>query len=291
MSFISFAEEITELVQHIVAVPSLHGLWLNTLSYLENCGARKIASCEHPTAVKEEMLKHAAEEFRHAFYLKTQLARIEQSYEDYRRSHLLGGWAAHNYLNALDVQTSRYLRKLGMTLPETKQLAYLLVTYAIELRAGELYPIYQAALRKISSKVQVQSILLEEKEHLREMEEELSKIPSSPTHIKAICQLEADACKQWLKACYSETLFWKLPFVDSMFYGVKSHHRTSGNEDRNRLSQTHLPFGDPTLTPPHRPKYALVEQTPDLSPFLSHESGPESRYKNQKQSENTSRTK
>jgi bacterioferritin (cytochrome b1) len=204
MSFVSFTKEITELVQHIVSVPTLHGLWLNTLSYLENCGARKIASCEHPTAVKEEMLKHAAEEFRHAFYLKTQLTRIGQSYEDYRRPHLLGGWAAYHYLNILDVQTSRYLRKLGATLPETKQLAYLLVTYAIELRAGEMYPIYQAALRKIVSRVQVQSILLEEEEHLNEMEQELGKIPSSSLYIEAVCQFEARACALWLKACYAE---------------------------------------------------------------------------------------
>jgi len=200
MSFISFAKEITELVQHVVSIPSLHGLWLNTLSYLENCGARKIASYEHPTAVKEEILKHAAEEFRHAFYLKTQLARIGQSYEDYRRSHLLGGWAAYIYLNTLDLQASRYLRKLGVSLPETKQLAYLLVTYAIELRAGELYPIYQAALRQILSKVQVQSILLEEKEHLREMEEELSRIPSSFAHVEIVCRLEASLFQKWLQA-------------------------------------------------------------------------------------------
>jgi hypothetical protein len=255
--FISLEQEITHLVQHVVAIPSLHGLWLNTLSYLENCGARKIASCEHPTAVKEEMLKHAAEEFRHAFYLKTQLNRIGQSntagrsffafssaheprdraggggdciefntipspassipgaftreenakndrpavYEDYRRSYLLGGWAAYHYLNALDLQTSRYLKSQGATPAETKQLAYLLVTYAIELRAGELYPIYQTALRQNLSKVQVQSILLEEKEHLQEMKEALSLIPSSCTHIQAICTLEAKRCQQWLTAC------------------------------------------------------------------------------------------
>ena len=50
-----------------------HAKWLNTLSFLENCGARKIAACEHPTLVKEEMLKHAAEEFRHAHHLKRQI--------------------------------------------------------------------------------------------------------------------------------------------------------------------------------------------------------------------------
>ena len=64
--FVSFEKELKELIGSIVKSSSLHGLWINTLSYLENCGARMIAACEHPTLVKEEMLKHAAEEFRHA---------------------------------------------------------------------------------------------------------------------------------------------------------------------------------------------------------------------------------
>ncbi len=203
--FISFASEIADLIDPIVKDPLLHGLWLNTLSYLENCGARMIAACEHPTLVKEEMLKHAAEEFRHAFYLKKQLARIGQHYEDYRSSHLLGGWAGSHYLNRLNLQTCRYLRSLS---PQIHELAYLLVTYAIELRAGELYPIYQSALRRTHSKVQVQSILLEEKEHLQEMEEGLNRIPNSSVHIKRVCQLEAELFSQWLKPCQEKVKYY-----------------------------------------------------------------------------------
>lgn len=202
--FISFEREIQELINPIVQDPFLHGLWVNTLSYLENCGARKIASCEHPTAVKEEMLKHASEEFRHAFYLKKQLSRISQYYEDYRRSYLLGGWAAYHYLDALDLHTSRYLSSLGMTLLEIKQHAYLLVTYAIELRAGELYPLYQAILKQHKSKIQVQSILLEEQEHLQEMEAELSRISAAPSYIQNVCRVEADLFERWIAACYSD---------------------------------------------------------------------------------------
>ncbi len=198
--FISYENEIKEILDPIVKNPHLHGLWVNTLSYLENCGARMIAACEHPTLVKEEMLKHAAEEFRHAFYLKKQLSRIGQSYEDYRQAHLLGAWTGYHYLNKLNLQASRHLQSLGLTRAQIKQLAYLLVTYAIELRAGELYPIYQSALKRSQSKVQVQSILLEEKEHLREMEEELSRIPSSVEYIEAICKLEAVLFGQWLKS-------------------------------------------------------------------------------------------
>lgn len=199
--FISFGPQVKELIDPIVKDPILHGLWVNTLSYLENCGARKIASCEHPTGVKEEMLKHASEEFRHAFHLKKQLARIDQQYEDYRLDYLLGGWAAYHYLNALDLQSSRYLQDLGMNRFQIKQLSYLLVTYAIELRAGELYPLYQAILKEHQSKVQVQSIILEEKEHLEEMEAALSQIENSKVHIENICQIEGNLFEKWLKSC------------------------------------------------------------------------------------------
>ncbi len=196
--FVSFEKELKDLLSWIVKDGRLHGLWINTLSYLENCGARMIAACEHPTLVKEEMLKHAAEEFRHAFYLKKQLERIGESYEDYRLSRLLGSWSAYHYLNRLNIQVCRYLRRLRLTRTEMKLLSYLLVTYAIELRAAELYPIYQTILRQHESKVQVQSILLEEKEHLREMEEGLSQIPASSVYIETVCQIEARLFERWL---------------------------------------------------------------------------------------------
>jgi len=218
MGLISFENEITELVQAIVKDPFLHGLWLNTLSYLENCGARKIASCEHPTAVKEEMLKHASEEFRHAFYLKKQLGRINQHFEDYRRSYLLGGWPAYHYLNALDLYSFRYLQSLRLDPSARKELAYLLVTYAIELRAAELYPLYHSQLIKEHSRVQVKSILLEEHEHLQEMESALSRIPKSSIHIENICRIEANLFATWLVVCVEQikehrlALRGRLPF-------------------------------------------------------------------------------
>lgn len=188
---------LASLLEKIVNSPRLHGLWINTLSYLENCGARKIASCEHPTLVKEEMLKHAAEEFRHAFYLKSQLARIGQELPDYRLSSLLGGFSAYHYLHRLDLETSRYLSHLSI--PHRKELSYLLVTYAIELRAAHLYPLYNNVLRHARSKVQVQSILLEEKEHLQEMESALAKIPHSPAYIAVVSSLEARLFELWIK--------------------------------------------------------------------------------------------
>src|ERR1700761_1696107 len=102
-SFTSNSYQLEQLLTAIVASNDLHAKWLNTLSYLENCGARKIAACEHPTLVKEEMLKHAAEEFRHAHYLKRQIQKLSSDpLPTYSLSHMLGGTATLHYLSALD---------------------------------------------------------------------------------------------------------------------------------------------------------------------------------------------
>src|ERR1700733_4610834 len=107
-SFTSFAKQIEQLLTTIVASNELHAKWLNTLSFLENCGARKIAACEHLTLVREEMLKHASEEFRHAHYLKRQIQRVtSEPCDDYSLKYLLGGTASLHYLASLDLQTSR----------------------------------------------------------------------------------------------------------------------------------------------------------------------------------------
>jgi hypothetical protein len=192
-----------QLLPGILASPPLHAKWLNTLSYLENCGARMIAACEHPTQVEEEVLKHAAEEFRHAHYLKQQIERVcPTPLPNYSLPYLLGGTASLHYLRALDLHTSRYLTT--HKLPTT--LAYLLVTYAIELRAEELYPLYDALLRQAGSRVTVKSILLEEKEHLNEMREGLSQIPSGFTHAAHICSLEATLYAKWLSSLFFEVI-------------------------------------------------------------------------------------
>jgi bacterioferritin (cytochrome b1) len=192
--FVSHKEEIESILIKLLLNDSLHALWLNTLSYLENCGARKIASCEHPAEVKEEMLKHAAEEFRHAYYLKRQLSKLGQHLEDYRLSYLLGGWRAFHYVNSLDLQISRLLSRKG----NFNEYAYLLVTYAIELRARELYPIYQRCLKATGSKVLVASIVLEEEEHLNEIEAQLARMENAEPFMEESCKIEGALFARWM---------------------------------------------------------------------------------------------
>lgn len=206
MSYISFASDMEQLLQAIVVEPWAHAKWLNTLSFMENCGARKIAACEHPSKVKKEVLKHAAEEFRHAYHLKMQIAKLPcGSLQDYRNEFLLGGYASRHYLAALDAYTSRYLKtQIGIVGQSVKEGAYLLVTYAIELRAAELYHLYDIALKQVGVKVSVKSILLEEKDHLAEMEAELKAWSIGFYCAEAILRYEAQLCQRWLIAVRNE---------------------------------------------------------------------------------------
>lgn len=193
MTFQTFECQLQSVLEAVIGNPLLHSRWLNTLSYWENCGARKLSACQHPTKVKEEMLKHAAEEFRHAHYLKQQQKRLGAAdLPDYSLSSLLGGIKTYHYLDRLDTAICRILLEKGYEQHDRGALSYLLVTYAVERRAEEVYALYHDALRLARSPVRIQSILLEEKEHLAEITEELSHWPEAPLLCSKACQLESN---------------------------------------------------------------------------------------------------
>ena len=179
--------ELKNLFSTIVSNEELHARWLNTLSLMENTGARKISASEDPATVTYIILKHAAEEHRHAFYLKKQIEKIEGAVlPTYAPAYLLAATHSKRYLNQLDIDVCRYLKtEMSLTGKELRFAAYLLVTYAIEVRADELYPVYQEALTEANSKVNVKSIILEEEGHLEEMINQLQ-------HFSGDWQLHAD---------------------------------------------------------------------------------------------------
>src|ERR1700753_3008238 len=100
-----------ELLPLIIKDNKLHARWLNTLSLMENTGARKISACEDPLTVTYIILKHAAEEHRHAFYLKKQIEKTGISdCPTYEPNYLLAPVQSRYYLNQLDVEVCRYLK-------------------------------------------------------------------------------------------------------------------------------------------------------------------------------------
>ena len=194
--------ELSKLLPLIIADNKLHAKWLNTLSLMENTGARKISASEDPLSVTNIILKHAAEEHRHAFYLKKQIEKTGEELLTYAPGYLLAPDYSRYYLNHLDVEVCRYLKnELKLKGSGLRFAAYLLVTYAIEVRADELYPIYQDALDNAGSKVNVKSIILEEEGHLEEMISQLKKFsPDWEIHAQKAVAFECRLFFDWVGA-------------------------------------------------------------------------------------------
>ncbi|MCH9632069.1 MAG: hypothetical protein S4CHLAM6_03930 [Chlamydiae bacterium] len=172
--------EMKQLLKAIISNPLQHARWLNTLSLMENCGAKLIAKSEHPTMVPKEILKHAAEEFRHAYFFKAQIEHVMAGgLKTYQLNELLGGLYSAQYLNRLNLGVSRFLTEKKINGSKLKEYSYLLVTYAIEIRAEKIYPIYQSILKEMGSKISILNIIRDEKHHLEEILSELEKSPAS----------------------------------------------------------------------------------------------------------------
>ena len=199
---------LQEIFQNIIADDSLHARFLNTLSLMENTGARKISASEDKTKVSYLILKHACEEARHAFYLKKQIQKVGkiEDFPTYENAYLVAPFASYTYLHSLDIQVCRYLKQtLKLSGNALKYAAYLLVTYSIEVRADELYPIYQDALDEAKSKVNVKSIIVEEEGHLAEMIEQLKNFSENwQNHAEKACEIEKNLFNNWTVALAEE---------------------------------------------------------------------------------------
>jgi hypothetical protein len=180
--------------------PRFHARWLNTLSYLENCGARLIARCEHPTMVPREVLKHAAEEFRHAYYFKSLIRTlVPEGLADYQQEKIIGGWASYHYLSRVNLLLSRSLKGLGWAGGELKEIAYLLVTYAIEVRAMAIYRPYQEILKREGYPISILGVLREEEHHLEEINEAISQLKNADSLRTLARSIEFDLYQTWWK--------------------------------------------------------------------------------------------
>ena len=132
------------------------------------------------------MLKHAAEETRHAYYLKRQLRKLtDTGFDTYHPEYLVNALASYRYIHKLDCRISRLLREdLGLTGGALRRHAYVLVTYAIEKRADEVYGVYQSCLKAQGSKVSVRGIIAEEEQHLAEMERDIDALFDETRHLE-----------------------------------------------------------------------------------------------------------
>ncbi|HFK5502688.1 TPA: hypothetical protein ACG0AG_001375 [Elizabethkingia anophelis] len=201
-----------KIIEAIIRNNEIHAKWLNTLSFMENAGARKISACEDPVTVDLIQLKHAAEEHRHAYYLKKQILKLLPDYcINYRADEMLAQGYTRQYLHRLDMQVSRFLKNtFQLDGKALRYASYLFVTYAIEVRADELYPVYQDTLDKSKSRVMVKSIILEEEGHLEEMIQQLERFHADwEDYAGEVLKIENELFQDWINAVGKEVLSYE----------------------------------------------------------------------------------
>jgi len=195
-----------ELLEKIVKDPILHQRWLYTISFLENSGAKKIIyfqKFKHPTL---EILKHAHEETRHAFFFRKNIISVGGNPD--LELPLLAGFQTKNLLNQLDVSIMKGLRQeINPPKNELFFYSYLLTTYAIEVRADQLFNLYEKVLRSANSPITLTSIIKEEANHLFEIEKEIDKLDFLASFKEISCHMENKIFNSFITRVENEIAF------------------------------------------------------------------------------------
>lgn len=152
-----------------------HARWLNSLSYLEYRGFRKIARALETQDINTEILSHVMEEARHALYFKKLAIKVGgKTFDSYENSLLLSPQALRKYYFNLDFEINQTLKTI-QTISHRKAV-YQFVTWLIEVRAMKLYQCYSEILMKHGFSFSLNPILSDEMRHLEEVSAEATKV-------------------------------------------------------------------------------------------------------------------
>ncbi len=164
--------KIDSFIGDVIKQDHSHARWLNTLSFLEHIGSRKMLKSLNSYSLTLELLSHITEETRHAWYLKKQLDKnFPKVCTTYDLSNLLGGKAADNYFQELDSYISDILKEQS----KKSFLNYLYVTFTVETRALVVYQLYQKHLETSNQAINLTPLINEEIKHFDETNELLRK--------------------------------------------------------------------------------------------------------------------
>lgn len=184
-------------VHKIISDKKLHSRFLNTLAMMEFIGAQKISRSFSFLPQSLTILEHVNEEYRHAYFLRSHALRLDDSNDSFGPLHTMNFHRSLSYIGKLDGLIARRLKKHYGPLYE-KKWPYLLTTYAIEKRALPFYEAYQTVLSACGSSIKVQSVIAEEKSHLKAIERELHQEQIPQTIIDEALLIEGKLFKRWL---------------------------------------------------------------------------------------------
>jgi hypothetical protein len=191
-----------QLLDRIIARPSLHARLVNTFARMEYVGVRKILKSRQSESLDLDGLQHMLDETVHALRLKKgalALAPDRAKVATFSAADTLAGEAGEDYLQAVDRAAEAALQDL----PETTrtEVNYLLTSAAIEVRAQAFYPLYENRLRAAEVAMSVAAIMRDEDRHLQEMAERLSAaLPDWRPRLERVLALEAGAFAKFFAA-------------------------------------------------------------------------------------------
>lgn len=173
-------EQMSGFFGELLGNDGVHSRFLNSLSYLEYRGARKIARALQTEDIDDDVLTHAMEESRHALYFKKLAIKLGgNDYRFYRTNSLLAERAIKSYFYDLDQATEKIISQQMISDPidgSRKKAVYYFVTWLIEERAMKLYQTYEAVLTKADHWISVKPVIADEDRHLQEVKRQTEKV-------------------------------------------------------------------------------------------------------------------
>lgn len=158
---------LRSILHETIQNPEKHKALLIKLANLEGQGYRKLAKYKKNHRITDAIfLKHLADEARHSNFLSNLAKQLGSDEKvDSKTKH---------YLTKLEVFILRQIKLHKISY--TKELPYFLMTYVIEKRAENFYPLYESMLKEVGNPISIQSIIDDELEHLTQMDHELEGI-------------------------------------------------------------------------------------------------------------------
>jgi len=195
---------LEDLIGAVVADPALHARWLNTFSYLEYVGFRKIVKSQRAEDLTAAILGHACEEGRHALGLKKLAIKLGGAHFDsYAPEALLCGEEAEAYFQDLDKACDEAFA--GRSEAERGKLTYSYVTWLVERWALDVYQVCKRALGETEIARKLGGLLAEETKHLADVETVLhAGDPDFPARSKEFEAVEAALYQSFIDALTRE---------------------------------------------------------------------------------------
>ena len=175
---------LLKVLETITSHKNLHSRFLNTLSYLEYIGTRKMLKSLPAPVLNKTFLNHINEEIRHSLFLKNLAQKLSEKSYGFHEKEMIAGSEGSHYFQEVD----HYSLKFSFSNPV---LSYLYTTYAIEQRALLFYSLYNDILKKKNFPFSMQSILNDETEHLDHVLKKIQqKDPFWESNLVEISQFE-----------------------------------------------------------------------------------------------------